>query len=496
MPKVPVEEYPTEKLEPTPINPKTAATLGGEVVDLAEGIGAIGDYMKKVQGMTDVRNGLTGLNDDANKIHNQIFQDPDLDNAGEKARDLFAKAVEARANAIPDAEARNRFLDRASSVQDRSLTTINSMIENKRIKAANTGMTAYGESFIQNYAKNLNHPGLQEQAIEDLKSEAALHQQMIGQPKELLDSYVANTIYKAKNAAHTFDIEVDPQAALERIKNDKDLTAKDSDKLQRQAESAIDRNQKKSDMLLKIGQKKNFDSIVLKQSMGTIKDDQVDEMWYQKKIDDNQYNSVRKNENSPYTIDGSTDPDKYTGAINMLLDPKVSPEDKRTNLLDLNSNGDLSTRDMIHLYKLHLIPNKGDYESEADTPQGQKDLMLLNQAQKDDDQLKTRRDDGWKHAWDMIHGHTDDPHNVSDLLKKLHKSVATEKNITPQVIQEKTTEVINKDIVKQMAPQINLENLGEGQFVIVSYGNKHMTVYKGGRHHESTATELRQYHGQ
>ena len=81
-------------------------------------------------------------------------------------------------------------------------------------------------------------------------------------------------------------------------------------------------------------------------------------------------------------------------------------------------------------------------------------------------------------------------------MKKLHKSVATEKNITPQVIQEKTTEVINKDIVKQLAPQINLENLGEGQFVIVSYGNKQMTVYKGGRHHESTATELRQYHGQ
>ena len=388
MPKVPVEEYPTEKLEPTPINPKTAATLGGEVVDLAEGIGAIGDYMKKVQGMTDVRNGLTGLNDDANKIHNQIFQDPDLDNAGEKARDLFAKAVEARANAIPDAEARNRFLDRASSVQDRSLTTINSMIENKRIKAANTGMTAYGESFIQNYAKNLNHPGLQEQAIEDLKSEAALHQQMIGQPKELLDSYVANTIYKAKNAAHTFDIEVDPQAALERIKNDKDLTAKDSMKLQNEATSAIKRNEDKSKKLLDIAQKKNLDDAMMKNSMGSLRPDKAEEMYYQKQISEKGYQSLLKNGVSPYVINAKTDPDKYNDAVKMLLDPKISDENKRTSLIDMNSDGDLATSDMKHLYQLHLIPNKGESESLGQTQQGRKDLQLLDKAEKDDKQLK------------------------------------------------------------------------------------------------------------
>ena len=495
MPKVPVEEYPQEKLDPTPINPKTAATLGGEVVDLAEGIGAIGDYMKKVQGMTDVRNGLTGLNDDANKIHNQIFQDPDLDNAGEKARDLFAKAVESRASAIPDAEARNRFLDRASSVQDRSLTTINSMIENKRIKAANTGMTAYGESFIQNYAKNLNHPGLQEQAIEDLKSEAALHQQMIGQPKELLDSYVANTIYKAKNAAHTFDIEVDPQAALERIKNDKDLTAKDSMKLQNEATSAIKRNEDKSKKLLDIAQKKNLDDAMMKNSMGSLRPDKAEEMYYQKQISEKGYQSLLKNGVSPYVINAKTDPDKYNDAVKMLLDPKISDENKRTSLIDMNSDGDLATSDMKHLYQLHLIPNKGESESLGQTQQGRKDLQLLDKAEKDDKQLE-ERGKSWHAAWDFIRRHSDDPHNVSDLLQKLHSDVAKEQNVTPEIIKEKTNSIINQDVIRKISSQVNLSNLGEGQFVIASYGNKHMTVYKDGSHHESTATELRQYHGQ
>ena len=75
MPKVPTLTQSEVQLKPTPINPKTAATLGGEVVDLAEGIGSLADHMQKVQGMTDVRNGLTGLNQDAINIHNQIYQD-------------------------------------------------------------------------------------------------------------------------------------------------------------------------------------------------------------------------------------------------------------------------------------------------------------------------------------------------------------------------------------------------------------------------------------
>jgi hypothetical protein len=467
--RVPTEEFPQEKLDPTPINPKTAATLGGEVVDLAEGIGAIGDYMKKVQGMTDVRNGLTGLNDDANKIHNQIFQDPDLDNAGEKARDLFAKAVESRANAIPDAEARNRFLDRADSVQNRSLTTINSMIEGKRIKAANSGMTAYGESFIQNYAKNLNHPGLQEQAIEDLKSEAALHQQMIGQPKELLDSYVANTIYKAKNAAHTFDIEVDPQAALERIKNDNDLTAKDSMKLQNEATSAIKRNEDKSKKLLDIAQKKNLADAMMKNSMGSLRPDKAEEMYYQNQISEEGYQSLLKNGVSPYVINATTDPDKYNDAVKMLLDPKISDEKKITSLIDMNSDGDLATSDMKHLCQLHFIPNKGEWESLGQTQQGRKDLQLLDKAEKDDKQLE-ERGKSWHAAWDFIRRHSDDPHNVSDLLQKLHSDLAKEQNVTPQIIQEKTTEVINGDNLKRNPQLANLPK--EGHTVMNNHTGK------------------------
>ena len=68
MPRVPTESVPQEELKPTPINPKTAATLGGEVVDLAEGIGAIGDQIKKVQAITSENNAIKYLSDSNNLI--------------------------------------------------------------------------------------------------------------------------------------------------------------------------------------------------------------------------------------------------------------------------------------------------------------------------------------------------------------------------------------------------------------------------------------------
>jgi len=478
VPKVPTLTQSEVQLKPTPINPKTAATLGGEVVDLAEGIGSLADHMQKVQGMTDVRNGLTGLNQDAINIHNQIYQDSDLDNAPQKAQDAFQKAVEARANAIPDAEARNEFLNKASSVQDRNLTTINSMIEGKRIKAANASMTANGDSFVQTYSHILNNPDQQQQAIDEFKSEAYYHGQMVGTPKPLLDAYVNNTIYKAKVAEHTFNIEVNPEDALERIKNDKDLSAKDSSKLITQAESTIKRNEDKSKKLLDIGQRKNLDDAVMKQTMGALPDDKAEEMYYQKQISEKGYQSLIKNGTSPHVINAKTDPDKYNDAVKMLLDPKVSDEKKRTSLIDMNSDGTLATSDMKHLYQLHLIPNKGGAESLGQTQQGRKDLQLLDKAEKQDKELK-ERGKSLQGAWDRISGHSDDPHNVSDLLQKLHSDLAKEQNVTPDIIEQKTTEVINKDNMNKN-PHVVHACPKDGSVCMDAMGNK-ARVFPDGR---------------
>src|ERR1035438_6270859 len=103
------EQSQVEELKPTPIDPRTAATLGGEVIDVGEGISAFGEHLQKVQNATDVRNALTGLNSDTNNIHNQIAQESDLVKAPQKAQDMLQKALEARASKITDNDVRVAF---------------------------------------------------------------------------------------------------------------------------------------------------------------------------------------------------------------------------------------------------------------------------------------------------------------------------------------------------------------------------------------------------
>jgi hypothetical protein len=467
VPKVPTLTQSEVQLKPTPINPKTAATLGGEVVDLAEGIGSLADHMQKVQGMTDVRNGLTGLNQDAINIHNQIYQDSDLDNAPQKAQDAFQKAVEARANAIPDAEARNEFLNKASSVQDRNLTTINSMIEGKRIKAANASMTANGDSFVQTYSHILNNPDQQQQAIDEFKSEAYYHGQMVGTPKPLLDAYVNNTIYKAKVAEHTFNIDIDPTAALEKIKNDSDLTAKDRDKLQKEATSRISQNKKSSEELLKVSQDKNFNDMAIKKNYKVLTGQQIEEGLWTKAINEKQYNSLLKNYLSPYKVSATTDKNEYYNSMTLLTDPNVSTQEKAIHLLDLNSDGKLSQPDMQHLFQLHILPNKGgDATSLQQDPKVKQEAQLLDKAQKNDEQLQ-QRSKAWFRAFGAIKNHDDDQHNVADLMKNLHNEVSKEQSITPEVIESKVQGVISKDLHNKLVNSgINVDGIDERGMVL------------------------------
>jgi hypothetical protein len=219
-------------------------------------------------------------------------------------------------------------------------------------------------------------------------------------------------------------------------------------KLQNEATSAIKRNEDKSKKLLDIAQRKNLDDAMMKNSMGSLRPDKAEEMYYQKQISEKGYQSLLKNGVSPYVINAKTDPDKYNDAVKMLLDPKVSDEKKRTSLIDMNSDGDLATSDMKHLYQLHLIPNKSESESLGQTQQGRKDLQLLDKAEKDDKELEDRSK-AWYRAWGAIKSHDDDPHNVADLMMKLHDSVSKE-NVTPQSIEEKVQGVITEDFKNKL----------------------------------------------
>ncbi len=480
--KVPTLQESDVQLQPTPIPKSDMGTLGKEVIDLSEGLGAIADHMKKVEGATQVRNSLTGFTQDAINIHNESLQNPDSDDARQKAEEALEKAMDARASSIGDPEARNAFLNRASGTLDRNLTSINASLATRQVKDFNKSLTSYGDNFVSDYA-NLSNPGQMKSAIDDFSREVDVQGKLSGQPQDLLDIYKKQYIYKAKYSQASHDIELNPQMALKQLQmGDKGmnagLTTTDRDKLINRAQSLLQRNQDKAKKLLDVAQKKNLDDAVMKQTMGGLTDDTAEEMYYTKKISQKGYESLIKNGTSPHVINAKTDPDKYLDSVKMLLNPKISDEAKRTALINSNSDGTLATSDMKHLYQLHLIPNKSGAESLDQTPQGKKDLQLLDKAEKDDKQLK-ERGKSLQGAWDRITGHSDDPHNVSDLLQKLHEGLAKEKNVTPEMIEQHTTAVINKDNMNKN-PRVVHACPKDGSVCMDAMGNK-ARVFPDGR---------------
>lgn len=381
-----------EKLRPTPVNPKTAATLGGELVDLSQGLGVIADHMKKVEGATAVRNGLTAYTQDAINIHNQVLQNPDTDKARQDAQDMLEKSMNDRADQISDPDARNAFLQRASGTLDRNFISINSSLNTRQVKDFNKSMSVYGDGFVSDYA-NLSRPDQMKASVDDFSREVDVQGKLSGQSPELLNAYKKQYIYKAKYAQASHDIDLNPQMALKQLQaGDKGmhagLTTTDRDKLIGRAQSKIQRDQEKSQKLLDIAQKKNLDDAVMKQTIGGLTDDKAEELYYSKQISQKGYEALIKNGTSPHVIDAKTDPDKYLDSVKMLLNPKISDEEKRTNLINANSDGSLATSDMKHLYQLHLIPNKNNAESLGETQQGKKDLALLDKAEKQNKYLE------------------------------------------------------------------------------------------------------------
>lgn len=475
------QESNVQELRPTPINPKSASTFGEEVIDLSEGIGAVADHLKKVEGATAVRNNLTAYTQDAINIHNSTLQNPDTDKAREDAQTSLEKSMNDRAASIGDPEARDAFLQRASGVLDRNFISINSSLATRQVKDFNKSMTTYGDGFVSDYA-NLSRPDQMKASINDFSREVDVQGKLSGQDPNLLNTYKKQYIYKAKYSQASHDIDLNPQMALKQLQaGDKGmhsgLTTTDRDKLINRAQSKIERDQEKSEKLLNVAQKKNLDDAVMKQTIGGLTDDKAEEMYYQKQISQKGYDALIKNGTSPHVIDAKTDPDKYLNSVKMLLDPKVSEEDKRTSLINLNSDGKIATSDMKHLYQLHLIPNKGGSESISQSSQGKKDLALLDKAEKQDQELMDRRK-SLQGSFDRLMGHSDDPHNVSDLLQQLHMSLSKEQNITPDMINNQTTQVINKDNLNKN-PSVVTKCRKDGSICIDAKGNK-AKVYPDG----------------
>ena len=387
MAKVPVHDTASEQLNPTPINPKDAATLGGEVVDLGEGITALGDHMKKVQGMTDVRNGLTGLNQDAINIHNEIGKETDLDGAYTKGQEAFEKAVQDRANKISDPEAREKFLDRADSVVNRNLTSMNSMIEGKRLQSSKASLTNYGDTFKKVFS-NLTRPEQMNQAIDDFGKEVDLQRNMTGMSPFLAEQYKKQTIGQARVEQIDNDLNQPGMAKTvnARLKDPNDPMYKGLDPSVREkkikdSEMAIKRQDAQQKEALKKVQSNNGHYLIQLDGQKRLTPQTVEEFGYTGRISRKEFDAWTKKHQSDI-IHGNTDGETYTKAWQFMANPDNSIDKVRQHLLSAYADNKLSKEDFQDLYEMHLKPlANGDWQSLRNVygkDQEEKDTMSRN----------------------------------------------------------------------------------------------------------------------
>jgi len=385
--KVPTLQVPDAELKPTKVNPETAAFLGKEVVDLGEGISSLGQHMTKIQGMTDVRNALTGLNEDTNNIHNQISKETDLVNAPQKADDLLQKALDDRASKITDSEARDRFLDRGSAIISRTNTSINSMINGKQLQASKQSLTNYGDTFKSVFSQ-LTRPDQMQAAIDDFSREVDLQQNMTGMSPFLSDQYKKQTIGQARVEQIDNDLNIPGMAPTvnKRLKDPNDPMYKGLDPSVREkkikdSEFAMKRQDAEQKEALTKVRSNNGHYLVQLDGQKRLTPQTVEEFGYTGRISQKEFDSWTKKHQSDI-IHGNTDGETYTKAWQFMANPENSIDATRQHLLSAYADNKLSKEDFQDLYEMHLRPlANGDWQSLRNVygkDQEEKDTMSRN----------------------------------------------------------------------------------------------------------------------
>lgn len=157
MAKVPFHDIPGEELSPTRINPNTAATLGGEIVDLGQGIEGIGEQLDKMQTTRQVLTAKNMIAKQRLSNYQKASTDPDLDNVLKSITDDNEKTIDTAAQTIKDPIAREKFVGEAGLDTDRQMIPIQNIVYRRTSQDVKKQFNDNIENDLQAY-KNSGDP--------------------------------------------------------------------------------------------------------------------------------------------------------------------------------------------------------------------------------------------------------------------------------------------------------------------------------------------------
>lgn len=138
-------------LDPTPVDPRTAAELGNSVADLGKGVEGLGEVIQKLDNQRQTLKAQTYLAK-ANRANYQLAAtDPNIDGLDAKVAQNSDEAVQQAANLIQSPSARNEFVEKATYHQEIRNVPIANMIMRRKSQDFKNSLVQANDEDIKTY---------------------------------------------------------------------------------------------------------------------------------------------------------------------------------------------------------------------------------------------------------------------------------------------------------------------------------------------------------
>ena len=434
------------------VNPNTAARLGGEVIDVSQGIEGIAEQMKKHQDWLDTNNAEIAMAKTYDDNLTMVHTDEDIGTLKDRLSEKSDRDIDSAAKIIKSPDARNAFVAKAKLRQEREDAHLHAVIYSRQVDAGKASMMEVNNGLVNDYIHAVNpaeRASIKQEIID--KTNHAAEMGYIG--RAAAKKYLETNIPHWDNETVKNDIAIDPASAKANLeKGDKGIY-KDLDASHRAAFITMaDKVIKRKDSIQKNVARETSQNIehdlYNKSLLGVNISADIEKNLG--RISRTAYKELTANGESAVAPVCKTDDKACGDVINKIMDKNATDAERRSAILKANTDGVLSKADAQRLYNMALVPDQGDVSSMAERAQasGDKELDFIDaQAQKN---KATESKRNWfQSAWSAITGHAgDDKAKASKLMLDTHAE-AQKTSAKPEAVPAIANKVMMDDLIKQ-----------------------------------------------
>lgn len=449
--KVPLHESDLS-LQPTPMNPNAAASLGNSVVDLSQGLEGIGEMVQKLDNKRQALKAETLLATQHRQTAQMVATDPDIDSLDKRVEDRTMQDIQNAAQLIQEPEARNNFVSKAQlDTERRNAPLYRTIMARKSQDFKNTLVQANDED-IKDY-----------QTLADPDERKLIKERIAQRTNDAIkDGHVNSTWAKAhvETLLRSADINqvksdmaINATATYEQIQKGKDglypdLTDSTRKQFADRAQKMIAKQGSDDKLIYGIAQNHAESQLVDKMSNNTLTQEDINNASTMgiKGIRPRPdfIKAATQAINDPFPTDSV--PDKYNKLINQVQDTDADP--LKTKLDILNARG-LTPQEKAHLINAHLREDDNGKQSVNNLiNQGIKqNKQALLQADKNLKADLADRNSMFRKITDRFRDHAKDDGHLAALQQDYYSKVQNVKDDKERM--ELAQQILNNDTLKR-----------------------------------------------